>query len=323
MSMRFSIIIPVYKVEKFLHQCVDSVLVQTFSDYEVILVDDGSPDGCPGICDEYAVKFPQIRVIHKLNGGLSDARNAGLDVAEGEYIIFLDSDDWWDDKYALKKIDDRIKLSGVEILIIGMKKYYHNDDKFGEIRTPRQYNAEISILSNAQILQLYMHSNIFVACAWDKIVRRSLIENDHQRFVKGQMSEDIEWCAKLLMKNSKIGILEDAFYVYRQQVSTSITANVGLQNIYSILDIISRYSKLETSVPLLHFMANQYVLLITNFMRLNKKDQKLLNDDVKRYWWLLKYNWYPYTKKVSRVKFLGYEITKRLLRIYYKQRHRL
>lgn len=102
--MKFSIIIPCYKVEKYLRQCVDSVLVQTFEDYEVIIVDDGSPDGCPAICDEYAIKDNRVKVIHKENGGLSDARNAGLDVAHGEYVMFLDSDDWWDDKDALRKV---------------------------------------------------------------------------------------------------------------------------------------------------------------------------------------------------------------------------
>lgn len=101
--MRFSIIIPCYKVEQYLRQCVDSVLAQTFEDYEVILVDDGSPDGSPAICDEYGEKSDKVKVIHKSNGGLSDARNAGLDVAQGDYVMFLDSDDWWDDVDALKR----------------------------------------------------------------------------------------------------------------------------------------------------------------------------------------------------------------------------
>lgn len=89
-----SIIVPVYKVEPYLHRCVDSILAQTFTDFELILVDDGSPDNCGAICDEYAAKDSRILVIHKENGGLSDARNAGLDIAKGEYIGFVDSDDY-------------------------------------------------------------------------------------------------------------------------------------------------------------------------------------------------------------------------------------
>ena len=315
--MKFSVIIPIYKVEQYLRQCVDSVLAQTYTDVEIILVDDGSPDSCGKICEEYAEADKRIKVIHKPNGGLSDARNAGLDVAEGEFVMFLDSDDWWDDKDALCKIDASIKESEADITIIGMKKYLSRKNRIGDVRTPIKCDKVNSTL-HAQ--EQYMRSNIFVACACDKVVRRTLIEKDNQRFVKRQLSEDIEWCCKLLLKDSQIDVLEEAFYVYRQQVSTSITANVGTKNINSILDVINRYAKKNAPEPLLHYIANQYVLLITNFMRLSKEDQKPLEAEVKEFWWLINYNWYPYTRMVSKVKFLGYNITKKLLRIYYKQK---
>ena len=318
--MKFSVIIPIYKVEQYLRQCVDSVLAQTYTDVEIILVDDGSPDSCPAICDEYAKKDSRIKVIHKPNGGLSDARNAGLDMAQGEYVLFLDSDDWWDDKDALRKTDASLKESGADITIIGMKKYFSLEDRLGDVRTPKKCDKEQLTLSHAQ--EQYMRSNIFVASACDKVVRRFLIEKDNQRFVKHQLSEDIEWCCKLLLKNPKMDVLEEAFYVYRQQVATSITANVGVKNIKSILYVINRYAKKDAPEPLLHYIANQYVLLITNFMRLNKEEQKPLETEVKQLWWLIQYNWYPYTRLVSKVKFLGYDITKKLLRIYYKQKYK-
>lgn len=317
--MKFSVIIPIYKVEPYLHKCVDSVLAQTYEDLEIILVDDGSPDSCGKICEEYAETDKRIKVIHKPNGGLSDARNAGLDVAEGEFVMFLDSDDWWDDKDALCKIDASIKESEADITIIGMKKYLSRKNRIGDVRTPIKCDKVNSTL-HAQ--EQYMRSNIFVACACDKVVRRSLIEKDTQRFVKHQLSEDIEWCCKLLLKNPQIDVLGEAFYVYRQQVATSITANVGVNNIKSILDVINRYAKRNAPELLLHFIANQYVLLITNFMRLSKADQKPLEVEVKKFWWLIQYNWYPYTRLVSKVKFLGYGITKKLLRIYYKQKYK-
>ena len=94
-----SVIIPIYKVEQYLARCIDSVLRQTVSDLEIILVDDGSPDACGAICDEYAKKDDRIRVIHKENGGLSSARNAGIKIAKGEYIAFVDSDDWIDENF--------------------------------------------------------------------------------------------------------------------------------------------------------------------------------------------------------------------------------
>lgn len=319
-DMRFSVIIPCYKVEQYLHQCVDSVLVQTYDDYEVILVDDGSPDGSPAICDEYGEKSDKVKVIHKPNGGLSDARNAGLDMAQGEYIMFLDSDDWWDDKEALSKIDAKIKETRADLVIFGMKKYFAQEDRYGDERIPCICNDVTSTLLNIQLVQRYMQSNIFVACACDKVVSRALIENDRQRFVKHQLSEDIEWCCKLLLKTPQIYILEEAFYVYRQQVSTSITANVGPTNINFILDVINRYVNADTPTSILHFMANQYILLITNLMLLNKDERKLLDADVRKLWWLIKYNWYPYVRLVSKVKFLGYDVIKNLLGFYFKKK---
>lgn len=100
-SPKLSIIVPVFRVEQFLNKCVDSILNQTYRNLEVILVDDGSTDNCPRICDEYSQADPRVRVIHKKNGGLCSARNAGLDIATGEYVTFVDSDDWIEpDAYA-------------------------------------------------------------------------------------------------------------------------------------------------------------------------------------------------------------------------------
>lgn len=99
--VKFSIIIPIYNVERYLETCVNSILTQTYSDYEVILVDDGSPDRCGELCDHYAESDSRVKVVHKVNGGLSSARNAGLDIAMGEYVIFVDSDDYWDDTIGL------------------------------------------------------------------------------------------------------------------------------------------------------------------------------------------------------------------------------
>lgn len=96
-----SVIIPIYKVEKYQNQCIDSVLKQNFEDIEVILIDDGSPDNCPNICDQYSKNDSRVAVIHQENGGLSDARNKGILVASGEYLMFLDSDDWWNCIYSI------------------------------------------------------------------------------------------------------------------------------------------------------------------------------------------------------------------------------
>lgn len=316
-NFRFSIIIPVYKVDKFLRQCVDCVLNQSFRSFELILVDDGSPDDSPAICDEYSLQDSRVKVIHKPNGGLSDARNAGLEIATGEYVCFIDSDDWWDDTKMLEKLDAILKKGNADIVIIGIKKYYELSKRIGSVRIPHKCYMPAGDLSKISESQNYMKSNTFVACACDKTVRKSLIDKDNQRFIKGQLSEDIEWCTKLLLKNPDISILEEAPYVYRQQVSTSISANVGSRNIIHILDVIKRYATENAPKPLLHFLSNQYVLLITNLMRIPSSERAEFETEIKSYWWLLEYNWYPYVEKVAKVKFLGYNVVKSLLRFYY------
>lgn len=286
--MKFSIIIPVYKVESFLHQCVDSILSQSYTDYEIILVDDGSPDQSPLICDDYAAKNNNIKVIHKPNGGLSSARNAGLDCAKGEYVLFLDSDDWWDDANALRKISDKLDASQASILVFGMKKYFALQDSFGDIRIPRISTNQAS--SQEEYIEQLMKHNIYIACACDKVVRRSLLECYKHRFVIGQLSEDIEWCVKLLLTNPKIDILEEAFYVYRQQNANSITANITRKNVHHVHDIIVKYATRTSSLPLKHYLANQLVLLLSFSRKVKPNEISDLMNNIKKYWWLLDYN---------------------------------
>lgn len=131
--IRFSIIVPIYKVERYLKTCIDSILTQTFSDFEVILVDDGSPDLCGKICNDYAENDLRIKVLHKANGGLSSARNAGLDIAIGEYIIFIDSDDFWDDNTALENINKNLTETKADLLIFPAKRYYEDKNKVSSL----------------------------------------------------------------------------------------------------------------------------------------------------------------------------------------------
>lgn len=112
--IKVSIIVPIYNVEKYLHQCVDSLLNQTLREIEVILVDDGSPDSCPRICDEYKKKDTRVKVVHKQNGGLSDARNAGMKLVEGEYVAFIDSDDYVD-LYMFEKLYAAAKERNLDV----------------------------------------------------------------------------------------------------------------------------------------------------------------------------------------------------------------
>lgn len=152
MKPLISVIVPIYKVEKYLTICVDSLLHQSYGNLEIILVDDGSPDECPAICDQYQNKDNRIKVIHKKNGGLSDARNAGLDIAQGEYVAFVDSDDFIDEDYICKLYDAlqqnraSIAVCGIQIIDESNKvteQIYVTQDKKQELYTGRDYKKEL------------------------------------------------------------------------------------------------------------------------------------------------------------------------------------
>lgn len=312
----FSIIVPVYKVEKYLDQCVQSVLCQSYKEYELILVDDGSIDNSPAMCDEYAKQDNRIKVIHKENGGLSDARNHGLRIAMGEYIIFLDSDDFWCDSSGLQKIRNQIQKTDADILIFGMKKFFPNKGIYSDVRVPV---CDEVALSHAQVTKQLMERNIFVACAWDKVIRHSLIKENKMNFVVGQLSEDIEWCSKLLLCNPKISILSEALYVYRQQNVESITANIGRRNLEHIIEVVFKYTKIakeQNNIYLLNFMAEQYVLWLTVSNLVNKNEINDLLKKMRECWDLVDYNMYPNVKIVKKLKFVGFNGIRYALKVY-------
>ncbi len=315
--MRFSIIVPVYKVEQYLNQCVQSVLAQSFTDYELILVDDGSPDSCPELCEDYEAKYTNVRVLHKLNEGLSSARNDGMRVAKGDYIVFLDSDDWWDDRNALAGINQTIESSNADIVVFRMKKYYPKENRYLCHHIFFDENRAMDI-------DYLMEHNLFIASACDKAIRRSCVEKFGMSFKVGQLSEDIEWCCKILLFNFKVNFYNNPFYVHRQN-KASISHNVRRKNLEDIADVISDYDTLSNfnekeSLTIRHFLAQQFVLWIGNSTLVKDEDISNLHNKMKRYWFLLKYNKYPYVKKVNRCKFLGYYIVRILLGVYMNRR---
>ena len=179
---KISVIVPVYKVEKYLHECVDSILTQTFPDFELILVDDGSPDNCGKICDEYAEKDSRVRVIHQENQGLSGARNSGMDVARGEYIAFVDSDDRVDIRY-LELLLAAVK-DGADVAVCRHKEFTDGDSL-----PDWEGNASIQSYGAVEsLVLLYDGSPRMPVNAWCKLFRRGRINDT--RFPVGRLHED-------------------------------------------------------------------------------------------------------------------------------------
>ena len=171
MSVKVSVILPVYNASDYLHQCMDSIVGQTLKDIEIILVDDGSPDNCGKICDEYAAKDTRIKVIHKENGGLSSARNAGMEVAEGEYIGFVDSDDWIESDMYMTLWQ---KAKDINADLVNCD-YFRNNDR---IKTNIQKNIVYDKKCIDELLTT-SNSNKVLWFVWRNIYRRKLI-NDYK-----------------------------------------------------------------------------------------------------------------------------------------------
>lgn len=220
-----SIIIPVYKVEAYLDECVQSVCHQTYQNLEIILVDDGSPDACPDMCDRYAKYDTRIKVIHKKNGGLSDARNAGLEIATGDYIGFVDSDDCIDEKMyetLLHKIESyRTDIVSCKFVNYGKGNFLSNN-----VDIQNGYSEGLT-LTFKEYFAWVVEGKLDNA-SWNKLYRKQILT---ERFKKGRNNEDYLFFAQLAKNNpnATISFIDGSYYKYRQQREGSIcTDNVRL-----------------------------------------------------------------------------------------------
>ncbi len=208
---KISVIVPVYKVEKYLDRCVKSIIGQTYPDFELILVDDGSPDKCPQMCDEWAKKDSRIQVMHKENAGASSARNAGLKIAKGNWIAFVDSDDWLD-KTALKTLYDLANKYNVPMAIGGMRVVQEYAD------TQAMAKQDAVVLSRVDLMNRFFRLNgepdTHSVCG--AIFRRDIL--DGYTFIEGKMNEDVEACYYLARKCEAAVYTDAPLYNYFKNV---------------------------------------------------------------------------------------------------------
>lgn len=215
-----SVIVPVYNVQQYLPKCVDSILAQTYANLEIILVEDGTKDDSGLICDDYARQDSRIRVIHKPNGGLSSARNAGLDIARGEYIVFADSDDWLEpDAY-----ESMLSLAQQENVKLVCAGRYDADGETGEktlgLCPPRQ-----EVISGEELVRrIFTWENIDSA-AWDKLYHRSLFRE--RRYPVGKIVEDVPVTYLIALEAGQAAMLNKPVYNYLHRPGSITTASVS------------------------------------------------------------------------------------------------
>lgn len=209
-----SVIVPVYKVEEYLDKCVESIVNQTYKNLEIILVDDGSPDNCPKMCDDWAKKDKRIKVIHKENGGLSDARNAGIDIAKGEYITFIDSDDYVEIEY-IDFLYKNLTENSADISMGKQRVVYPKE-------TINTGSEKVYIVNPHDCFDKLLYSEDFDVSAWAKLYKIELFEN--VRYPKGRVFEDTATTYKLIDDSNVIVLNSRPIYNYIIR-DDSITTN--------------------------------------------------------------------------------------------------
>lgn len=242
MEPLISIIVPIYNVEKYLNRCIESIVNQTYKNLEIILVDDGSPDNCPQICDEWKEKDNRIVVIHKENGGLSDARNAGLNIAQGEYIAFVDSDDWIDKNYLFilyKAVDEK----DADLSVCNLKMVYESQEN---IKDTDETVYELQDITHEQAMYDILHGQGIRAVAWNKLYKRNLIIEE--RFKKGKIHEDEFFTYKIVDKANKIIYIDVPLYNYFQR-KNSIMSTVSIKHLDFLEALNERLFFIEKKYP--------------------------------------------------------------------------
>lgn len=278
-----SVIVPVYNSEKYLDKAVESVLSQSYSDWELILVDDGSTDESHRLCDEWADKDERICVVHRQNGGLSAARNSGLDIAKGDFITFLDSDDMLCPD-ALKDMYSAIDSTGCDI-ICGNSLKFSTEERLNVKFSDRYI---LKVYSPQQAVESVLYKDILDNSAWGKLYKRDLWKS--LRFTPGIWYEDLDLFYKLFLNSKKIGYINRLTYLYRQHDESFLRNNV-LKRL-DVLDVTQRLSdfmstqsrELMRSAASRQFSANFNVIRSLFFMKTNKADNIQVDEISKKCW---------------------------------------
>ncbi len=248
-----SVIVPIYKVEAYLDRCVQSIVNQTYTNLEIILVDDGSPDQCPQMCDTWAKRDARVRVVHKENGGLSDARNAGLSIAGGEYIAFVDSDDAVEPDY-LSSLYQVMQQENADIAECGVLLVKED----GEVLRERSCEEECLAMDRIEALRrLVLEQGVFQT-VWNKLYRRSVIEGI--QFEKGKYHEDEFWTYRVFARAQRIAVIRRPMYRYLQRSASIMGDGYSLKRLDGLEARAQRMRDLQKYSELAELTRQQFVL---------------------------------------------------------------
>ena len=326
-----SVIVPIYKVEAYLRRCIDSILQQDYEPMEIILVDDGSPDNCPQICDEYAKKDSRITVIHKPNGGLSSARNAGIEIAKGKYMVFVDSDDQWNNGLLRLLMDAVSKavaipltfFSGVGLYSDGsVRKRSDGVFPFDDYRLMSRDDYYSMIIS---------HGNLHESACTVVILKDFFIKN--ALFFKDKIiGEDTEWMFRCLRSVDKVAVYNIPLYLCTVGRPGSIQQTASTKSIMDAVSIIERsidYYKIHIDDPAKEYelahCSYLWSICLGLFNRVPKGDRKHVKQSLKALRRNINLKSHPKTNKIEVLyDFFGFSLTALILSLYiYLHQHNI
>lgn len=236
---KISVIVPVYKVENYLQKCLESIVTQTYDNLEIILIDDGSPDGCGAVCDGYAARDPRILVVHQENKGLSAARNAGLELATGDWIGFVDSDDWLEPDLYEYLLSHALQYDA-DIAVCGRIDEYADHSKVESME-------RLQHVSRHDALGLLFQDTLLQSHVWDKLFRRYLFRDI--RFPVGRCYEDVAVMYRLFAAANSLVLLPEAKYHYLQRIGSTVNSLSFRAEVDLVIAFMERFQTLSDTYP--------------------------------------------------------------------------
>ena len=322
--IKLSIIIPMYNTEPYIDALLKALAPQLTPEVELIVVDDGSTDGSGEICEEYAQKSGRVKVIHQENAGQAVARNMGTEIAQGEYLIYIDSDDYICDKAFLSKLAFKVQTRA-DVILYGYKKFFESNKTFGkDICTYPELDGK----DNEQVIRLLLDTDMYTGCPWNKAIKRSFIQRNNIRFTPKMISEDTDWFLQVVVRAKTYTAINEAFLVYRQREgSTSHAPKIKslTDNLHILETWPKRFEEYGVSESLknslISVLAKYYANLLVLYIRFSSKEARPYYGRVKALKYLLKYS---QTKRAKIVRFassiVGLKLSLLALRILDKIR---
>ena len=326
--MKLSIIIPIYNPGKYFEECIESVLKQTYTDWELLLVDDGSDDGTEDKCIEYAASDNRIRVLHSNHGGVSHARNVGISASVGEFLLFMDNDDYWKEDTLLQNVAEQIEIQKADVIMYSCAGFWP-DGRLSKKVTDVD-KKRIDSDNKADTIKYIVQKDILTRAVWTKAIRRDLIIKHDLCFPEGKRNEDVYFTGRLILYANKFGWCDNATYMYRKGTGVSQSdQKVSDKTIEDLQKICIEYINFvnknvkneELRDAYTAYISYPYAVWMMYVGRVKNQNLRSSVQLMKKYSYVLDNRYSPYIKQVRICKkIFGYNATIKLLAVYDKLR---